>query len=242
MIPKVIHYCWFSNEDKPLLVRRCIKSWRKIMPDYEIKCWDANSFDFDSVTYVKEAHEQQKWAFATDYIRFYAIYTEGGIYLDSDVEIKKSLTPFLNHKLFVGTEVLYNDPPVINPEPAIFGAEVGHQLLKKCMDYYKQKHFVLPNGQFDLTGCPEIMGKMMEQMYLYQYQDKYQHIGDEVHVYPSSVFCNILRMDKKHVYAIHRYANGWIQFTHRGWLFHLCKKYDLMEAYRLFEKIISGFK
>ena len=85
MIPKIIHYCWFSGEKKPRLIRRCIRSWKKILPEYEIRCWDAKSFDFDSVPYVKEAFRLKKWAFVSDYLIFYAFYKYGGIYLVTDV-------------------------------------------------------------------------------------------------------------------------------------------------------------
>ena len=94
MIPKKIHYCWFSGDKKPVSIERCIESWKRVMPDYEIKEWDGNSFDFDSVLFVKQAIEARKWAFASDYVRLYALHTEGGIYLDSDVEVFKRFDCF----------------------------------------------------------------------------------------------------------------------------------------------------
>lgn len=79
MIPKVIHYCWFSGEKPNRFIRNCIKTWQKVMPDYKIRVWDANSFDFDSVPFVRDAFKAKKWAFVADYVRIYALYTEGGV-------------------------------------------------------------------------------------------------------------------------------------------------------------------
>ncbi len=89
MIPKIIHYCWLSSEPYPEKIQNCIDSWKKILPDYEIKLWNMNNFDINSIDFVKEACSVKKWAFASDYIRLYALYNYGGIYLDSDVLIKK---------------------------------------------------------------------------------------------------------------------------------------------------------
>lgn len=94
MIPKVIHWCWLSGEQLPEKIQNCVDSWKKILPDYKIKCWTTKNFDINSVQYVKEAFDQRKWAFCADYIRAYALYTEGGIYLDSDVEVLKSFNDF----------------------------------------------------------------------------------------------------------------------------------------------------
>lgn len=94
MIPKVIHFCWLSNEPYPDLIKKCIESWKEKLPDYAIKKWDTTNFDVTSVPFVKEAYECKKWAFAADYIRLHALYTEGGIYLDSDVRVLKSFDVF----------------------------------------------------------------------------------------------------------------------------------------------------
>ena len=104
MIPKIIHYCWLSGEPYPEKIRKCIASWKEILPDYTIKLWDMNSFDVNSIDFVREAVSVRKWAFAADYIRLYALYTEGGIYLDSDVLVRKSFNPFLDNDLFSAVE------------------------------------------------------------------------------------------------------------------------------------------
>lgn len=96
MIPKIIHYCWLSGDMYPDKIKKCINSWKKIMPDYEIMIWDLSRFDINSIVWTKQAYEKKKYAFASDYIRFYALYNYGGIYLDSDVEILRSFNDFLN--------------------------------------------------------------------------------------------------------------------------------------------------
>jgi len=239
-IPKIIHYCWFSNDEKPLLIRRCIDSWHKVMPDFEIKCWDANSFDFNSIPFVKEAFERKKWAFVADYIRFYAVYTEGGIYLDSDVEVKRNISSLINHNLFIGTETFWKKKlgdTLINPEAAIFGAEAGHPLLKKCMEYYESRHFVLSNGELDQRTSPNVLGEIMKREYGYEHQNKSQQLKDGIQVYPATVFCNINYPKKKKVYAIHCLTNSWTGRKERRYFYKFCKKCYLMWLYKMIEKI-----
>ena len=99
-IPKIIHYCWFGKGPKPELVLKCIASWEKYLPDYEIKEWNENNFDINSNIYCKEAYERKKYAFVSDYVRLYAVYNEGGIYFDTDLEVIKNMDVFLNNKAF----------------------------------------------------------------------------------------------------------------------------------------------
>ena len=100
MIPKIIHYCWLSDEPFPKKIRKCMETWKNTHPDYEIVRWSTKNFDINSIPYVKEAFEARKWAFAADYIRMYALYTQGGIYLDSDVILLKRFDDFLNNSFF----------------------------------------------------------------------------------------------------------------------------------------------
>ena len=129
MIPKIIHFCWLSVDSFPAEIEKYIQTWKEKLPDYEIKRWDCTTFNIDNVPWVKEAFSAKKYAFAADYIRFYALYNYGGIYLDSDVEVLKSFDDLLNSKSFIGFEYLSV------PEAAIIGAEKGLPWLKKCLDY-----------------------------------------------------------------------------------------------------------
>ena len=103
-IPKVIHYCWFGKGKMPVLADKCIKSWKKYCPDYEIIEWNEENFDINCCDYVREAYENRKFAFVTDYVRLYAMYTYGGIYMDTDVELLKPLDSFLQDAAFIGFE------------------------------------------------------------------------------------------------------------------------------------------
>ena len=102
MIPRIIHYCWFGRGQMPEMALKCIESWHKHMPDYRYKLWNEDNFDINSVPYVKEAYEARKFAFVTDYVRLYALYHEGGIYMDTDVEVLKPYDDLLNLKGFTG--------------------------------------------------------------------------------------------------------------------------------------------
>lgn len=137
MIPKKIHFCWLSGDEYPSLIKHCINTWHEILPDYEIILWDTKRFDINSVPWVKQAFKARKYAFAADYIRFYAVYTEGGIYLDSDVEMIKSFNPLLQYKSFIGFEAATGAL-----EAAIFGAEAGTQWCGDILEFYKDRNFI----------------------------------------------------------------------------------------------------
>ncbi len=160
MIPKKIHFCWLSNDEYPPLIKHCIDTWQKVLPDYEIIKWDTNRFDINSVQWVKEAFEAKKYAFASDYIRVYALYTEGGIYLDSDVEMIKSFNPLLGYKSFLGFEASTNDV-----EAAIMGAEPGMDWCKKALDFYEKHSFSMEFVRKYSLLAPRIVKDALSQSY-----------------------------------------------------------------------------
>lgn len=220
MIPKVIHYCWFSDEKKNRFISNCIKSWHRTMPDYEIKCWDANSFDFDSVPFVKEAWIAQNWAYVSDYIRLYALYTEGGIYLDSDVKTFKSFDTFLDNKLFIGTELPFEGS--IHVEAAIMGAEKRHPYLKECLDYYNQIGYLKADGNRS-DVIPFVMTDIIKKKYGYVQEDRSQQLKDGIHVYSQKYFGHSFGTKKGSYYAIHYYNSAW-SIKHRGKLYYFLKR------------------
>ena len=158
MIPKIIHLCWLSGDPYPPKIAKCLKSWEKYLPDYEIILWDTKRFDLNSSIWVKEAFENKKYAFAADYIRFYALYHMGGIYLDSDVEVLKTFDELLDLPYFVGAEKAQT------PEAAIIGAEKGCDWIKQCLDYYQNRSFVKDDGSLDIRKLPEIMVEQIEKL------------------------------------------------------------------------------
>ena len=166
-IPKIIHYCWLSGEEKPAFIQKCISSWKKVMPDYEIWCWDTKRFDIHSVKFVEEAYNVKKWAFAADYIRLYALYHYGGIYLDSDVLVFQKFDKFLHNSAFTSIESYFygkkeNDYWI---ESAILGAEKGNLFIKECMEYYSNRNFILENGTYDQSIICHIIANIAEKKY-----------------------------------------------------------------------------
>lgn len=136
MIPKVIHYCWFGRGKMPELANKCIESWKKYCPEYEIIEWNEDNFDVNCCPYVKEAYESRRFAFVTDYVRLYAMYTQGGIYMDTDVEVVRNLDEFLGHQGFSGFESETQIPT------GIMAGEKGFPLFKDLLAYYDGRHFL----------------------------------------------------------------------------------------------------
>lgn len=157
MIPKIIHYCWLSGEEYPQAVKNSIASWKDILPDYELILWDRKRSEIVNCTWIQEALENKKYAFASDLIRLYAVYTYGGIYLDSDVEVLKSFDDLLSLPYFIGTE--YNNKRI---EAAVFGSEKKAKWLLTCMEYYNDRPFVKEDGSFDMLILPSIMKSKIE--------------------------------------------------------------------------------
>lgn len=145
MIPKVIHYCWFGRGQMPKLALKCIESWKKYCPDYEIKEWNEDNFDLDMYPYVREAYDARKFAFVTDVVRLYALYHEGGIYMDTDVEVIKPLDSLLQYDAVSGFE----SPTQI--QTGLMASLDGHPLFKELLDEYNGIHFRRPDGTLDTT-------------------------------------------------------------------------------------------
>ena len=138
-IPKVINYCWFGRGELPDDTKRYIETWKKNCPDYKIIEWNEDNFDIHSNTYVEEAYIAKKYAFVTDYVRLYVLYNNGGIYMDTDVEILKPIDRFLNEKAFSSFE---NNNTL---STGIMGAEKGNLWIKDLMDEYNYIHFICVN-------------------------------------------------------------------------------------------------
>ena len=154
MIPKIIHYCWLSDDPCPSLVRRCIASWLKKLPEWEVRLWDKSCLDEIDVPWVHEAYKAKVYSHAADYIRLYAVYQYGGFYFDSDVEVLKDFTP-----LTVNSYVLGWESGTDNIEAATFGAEAGNLYLKQCLDKYATRHFVKSDGTYDYQFTVPVLMK-----------------------------------------------------------------------------------
>lgn len=148
MIPKIIHYCWFGGGPKSEVIEKCIASWKKYCPDWEIKEWNETNFDVTAEPYTKEAYEAKKWAFVSDVARLYAVYECGGIYLDTDVELLQGIDEFCKHDAWYAFETNLN----INTGMG-FGASQHHGSVKKMLDIYQDRHFI-KRGKMDFSPCP----------------------------------------------------------------------------------------
>lgn len=228
MIPRRINYVWLSGKPLSFLARRCISSWKKTMPDFEIRCWTMKDFDFSSMPlFVRQALEREKWAFVTDYLRLYILYNEGGIYLDSDVLVTKSFNPFLDNSFFSGIELHKNDfmpykhllhedgtakadhIPGFCMQAAIMGSEKHHPFLKRCMDYYRERPFVQEDGSLFTTFIAPDIFAFCARDFGFKYIDSTQHLSDGMAIYDSSFFAGALSELHENNYAVHTCAGSW---------------------------------
>ncbi len=206
-IPKIIHYCWFGGKPKPPLAEKCIQSWRKYCPDYEIMEWNEGNFDIKTAPlYVRQAYEAGRWAFVTDYVRLKALTELGGVYMDTDVEAVKSLDPYLKHQGFAGFEALDR------VQTGLMACEKGFPLFLAFLAHYDTALFYRPDGTQDITTNVEVLTKLCRDRGL-QFNDKYQ-VVDGFAVYPREVFCPVdyetekLRRTRRTV-TIHWFASSW---------------------------------
>ena len=201
MIPNIIHYCWFSGEEMPEVVKHCMASWHKYMPDYEYRLWDMDAVRDIDVPYLKEALECRKWAFAADFIRLFAVEKYGGIYMDADVEVFKSLDEFRSDEMFIGREIGFHvrgNRPWNFLTSHAFGAEAHHPFLQSCLRYYNSRKFILSEDtslplefRYDLRISPEIDAVIAHQEYGYDpflSSDRLQCCKDGLKIYPSEIF------------------------------------------------------
>ena len=209
MIPKIIHYCWFGRGEKPLQAQMCIDSWKKYLPEYQLKEWNEDNFDVNQNRYVREAYENRKFAFVTDYVRLYALYNEGGVYMDTDVEVLGSYDPFLHHHAFSGFETDGNVPT------GMMAAEKGSVWAKELLEQYADRVFVQPDGSFDMTTNTTVITNYMLEKGLVL-NNKYQDIPNLCTMYSAEYFCpkdhrtGIIRCTKNTV-CIHHFAGSWLQ-------------------------------
>lgn len=203
MIPKIIHYCWFGGKKLPLEVKKCIASWKKMCPDYEIKRWDESNFDVGQHPFIKAAYEAKKWAFVSDYARLKVVYENGGIYLDTDVELRRNLDPLLTKKFFIGIQQRGN----FCTTGLGFGATKCNSVVQKMLESYHDLTF----SESNMLGiaCPQLNDAVIRSYGTISSTE----ITDltEVTVYPPKYFDpyggeNLLCDE---TYSIHHYAASW---------------------------------
>lgn len=212
MIPKVIHYFWFGHGKMPKMSRRCMDSWRKFFPDYEIKEWNEDNFDVNILPYTTEAYRAKKYAFVSDYARFWVLYNYGGIYFDIDVEVLKPMDAILQQGSFMSceTSIASGKPLYVNPGIG-FACEPKHPFIKECLDIYNNQKFVYGKGGRIKTVC-EYVTELLQTHGLQQV-DEIQRIAG-LTIYPWDYMCpmstegRVVRITENTV-SIHYFAGTW---------------------------------
>ena len=179
----MIHYCWFGRGEMPELARSCIASWHKYMPGYEYKLWSEDNFDIDSNQYVKEAYDARKFAFVSDYVRLYALYNEGGLYLDTDVEVLKPFHPLMQLSGFIGFEGSKHHPVGTGTIACLPKGEWVTEQLQS----YKDAHFINSDGTYDIMTNPIRISRIMAKNGFIQNGEEQDY--KDMHIFPTDFFC-----------------------------------------------------
>jgi len=208
MIPKVIHYCWFGRGEMPKLAVDCIASWKKYCPDFELMLWNEDSFDLTSNSFTFEAYSRKKYAFITDYVRLYAIYHFGGVYMDTDVELLKGIDDLMYLKAFSGFESETEIPT------GIIAGEKQSEWARIQLQYYENKHFILPDGSLDTTTNVKIISDIMRNGG-FLFNNTLQTYQDMITIFPKDYFCPKSYLTNKielteNTYCIHHFASSWL--------------------------------
>ena len=222
MIPKIIHCFWIGNKPLSKLAKKCIASWKKVMPDYDIKLWNEKNYDFSKNEFMKSAYEQKKWAFVSDYARLDIIYNYGGIYLDTDVEVLKPFDELLNYPAFCG----FQYDLFVNFGLG-FGAEKGNVIIKKIIEaydncsldidletkqYIQQKYVEEYSKNKPFMPSPIIQTQILRANYNLKQNNKRQSLQN-MEVFPNSFFCPtnkvFLPIKTKTAYSVHWFASSW---------------------------------
>lgn len=235
MIPKTIHYCWFGRGPKPHLIRKCIESWRRVMPDYEIKEWNEDNFPMEQFPFAQEAYAEKMWAFVSDICRLYVLSKEGGIYLDTDVEVFKRFDCFLDSNFFAGTESYdWPEGEYCTLDASVFGCIPDHWFVNAWLNWYDGQPFRDKNG--DLNAVIGHKGSLILLEHGYKRVNELQRFKDIV-IYPTTHFTNRYRpYDKSTLYSLHHFDGSWTDDTaKRGKIFKWCRKHNLLHIYRTLE-------
>ena len=214
MIPRKIHYCWFGRGEMPQAAKDCIASWQRMMPDWEYKLWNEDNFDVNSTPYAKEAYEAGKMAFVSDVARLKALHDEGGVYLDTDVEVFRSLEPLLKHKAFAGFEGSKHKPV----GTCVMASEAGGEWVTEMLEAYKGRHFMKADGTMDMTTNVQFITARMAAGGFRQ--DGTEQDYKDLHVFPVDYFSprhttgEYIRTDN--TYCEHKALGSWSEHK-KGW-------------------------
>lgn len=225
MIPKVIHYCWFGHNPLPPLAIKCIESWKKYFPDYEIKEWNENNFNVNMIPYTEEAYRLKKYAFVSDYARFWILYNYGGLYFDTDVEVIKNMDDIIDKGPFMGLEKMLSSHKLVVNSGLGLGCFSNHPFYKEVLSYYEKNHFISWNGKVTKTVVTIVSQLLLSK--LFEYQDKGLIYCNGIYVYPNDYFDPLNYYTQKltiteNTRSIHHYHASWV--TKEVNLFNKMKK------------------
>lgn len=240
MIPKVIHYCWFGRNPLPELAKKCIASWKKFLPDYEIKEWNEDNFDVNIIPYTAEAYMAKKFAFVSDYARFWILYNYGGIYFDTDVEIIKPMDDIIAKGGFMGCELWEKTigkeySPSIAPGLGL-AIEKHNPIYKEIIDIYKNKHFTTAKGVI-AENVVTIVTKLLKEKKQGINLNRITEI-ESITIYPYDYFSPIIVGSGEQEFtvntrSIHHYMASWTNKKSPSRLMKICTrlKYVLIRIY-----------
>lgn len=248
MIPKIIHYCWFGGNPIPDEAKKYMESWLKYCPDYEIIEWNESNFDINENNYCREAYEAKKWAFVTDYVRLKVLYEYGGFYMDTDVEVVKPLDPLREYNAVSG----YESNKGIST--GIIGATAQNEWIKFLLEDYRDRHFLKPEGNFDLTTNVVTITNLTVKKYGLSLKGQMQFFGENMIFLPFDYLCAKDMVSGEiavtsNTYTIHHFSGSWLSEENRryneylkNYIFKL-KKYQLPDAILLLiSKIMATHK
>lgn len=212
MIPKIIHYCWFGGNPLPKSAQKCIRSWKKYFPDYEIKEWNEQNFDVNIILYTQQAYERKKYAFVSDYARFQILHQYGGLYFDTDVEVIKPMEDLLAKGAFMGIE---KDADKVGVAAGLgLAAEPNMPIYQEIVDHYHQVPFVDEDGnQIPGTVVKHVTDVLIQKGFVLK--DEIQHVAD-IWIYPNEYFNPLEDATGKltitpNTRSIHWYSKTWVE-------------------------------
>ncbi len=240
MIPKIIHYCWFGRGELPEKAQECIESWKKYLPDYELKLWNEDNVDLDEADYIRDAYKHKHYSFVSDFVRMKVMALYGGIYLDVDMELKKSLDPFLNYAVCLGTD----DTGTIE---TVMMAEPGHPLMKAAFESYAGRKFVKDDGSFN-TEVPNVLLDRLLEPLGFRNRNERCSLAGGIEIFPDDYFQGVSLLSGKlnvteNTYIIHWHTLLWVSWKTR--LIRFMRLYILVpllgaERYKRFTDRMKG--
>jgi mannosyltransferase OCH1-like enzyme len=208
-IPKLVHYCWFGHNEKPKIVKECLSSWRKFLPDFKMMEWNEENFNFSNCQFATQAYQAKKYAFVADYSRSCVLYEYGGLYMDTDMEVLREFEDsFLMDDFFAGSE------KIGSISAGIIGVSPQHNLIKEIKDYYERVQFLKADGTLDITPIPYIITSFSRPLG-FKDANEHQFLQNGVHIYPVDYFypknfeTNVLTITEN-TYTNHHFAGSWV--------------------------------